>query len=578
MFPSEKFFANRYKILAGLMLPAIVVYFKSLSFGFTMMDEQWMIVQNDLFLQSSESIKQAFTKPLAGLYFRPLFLISIITDYRLGKLSPHIYHLTNLLWHLLNVVIFYRFLRFYGTGQRTAFWFTIIFSVHPVLLHAVAWVPGRNDVMLSVFTLISLNQLKLFIDNGKNKHLALHLLAFVLALFTKESAVILPLLYGCIFFLYKRTNSKLFLSFGLWIVIGTSWFFLRKHVVSIPSGANADFFSNLNNFLLAIIIYTGKVILPAKLSVFPTIKNSALWPGIIILLLIPFAFFKPGIPDKKTAVTGLALFFGMLLIPIWFSALNTNREHYEHRIYTSMAGAALFISHLKFTGSKRFSSVALVVFAVLCGYTFTRMEIYRNEENFLDRAANESPDFYLFQMQKAEMYFKKGEYGNSIEYFTKALDVRPDKTDIYNNRGGAYYHLRMYKEAIADFTKAISDSGFHKEYYINRCAVYEAAGDYNNAMKDLQVMIKCCREMVPREFEQRLTNEWLKYEVGALDDKILKDPKNASLYFERYKLWSGINENERALEDLKKACELAPENEEYLKMYLEKSGEHLKGK
>jgi tetratricopeptide (TPR) repeat protein len=470
-------------------------------------------------------------------------------------------------------------LRLYGTGQRTAFWLTVVFSVHPVLLHAVAWVPGRNDVMLSVFALISLNQLKLFIDNGRNKHIAFHLLAFVIALLTKESAVILPLLYGCVFFLYKKSNNKLFWALVLWIAIGTSWFLLRKSVVAIPSEANEDFFSNLKNFLMAIIIYTGKVILPVKLSVFPTVKNSMLWPGIITLLLIPLAFFKSGISNKKTAVIGLVLFFGMLIIPIWFSALNTNREHYEHRIYTSIAGAALFIGHLRFTNSRRFSLITLIVSVILGGYTFSRMEIYRNEENFLDHAANEAPDFYLFQMQKAETYYKKGEYQNSIEYFTKALEIRPDKTDIYNNRGGAYFHLAMYKEAIADFSKAISaDSSFHKEYYINRCAAYEIAGDYNNAMKDLLVLVKCCHEMVPREFEQRLTSEWLKFVVGALDDKILKDPKNASLYFERSELWNEVNETGRALEDLKKACELAPENKGYLKEYLKKSSAHPKEK
>jgi tetratricopeptide (TPR) repeat protein len=131
----------------------------------------------------------------------------------------------------------------------------------------------------------------------------------------------------------------------------------------------------------------------------------------------------------------------------------------------------------------------------------------------------------------------------------------------------------MNREAVADFTKAMSDSGFHKEYYLNRCAAYEAAGDYNNAMKDMLVIAKCCREILPPEFERNVTQNWMRHEMGILDDKISKDPKKASLYFDRYKLWSSIRENDRALEDLKKASELAPENEEYLKEYLKKSGE-----
>src|ERR1044072_4973754 len=91
------FFRNDLKISLSLVLSVLLLYKKSLSFGFSPLDEQWLIEDNASFLAKWSSIKEAFTQPSAFVFYRPLFVFSLIFDYHLGKLSPFFYHLTNVL-------------------------------------------------------------------------------------------------------------------------------------------------------------------------------------------------------------------------------------------------------------------------------------------------------------------------------------------------------------------------------------------------------------------------------------------------------------------------------------------------
>jgi hypothetical protein len=189
------FFENKTITFLILLLPAALVYAKSLAFDFTSMDEQWMIVKDADFLSKWKNIKVTFQQPTAEVYYRPLFMISLITDFHLAKLSPFIYHFTNLCLHLFCVALLYQFLVLIKADKKAALLFSVLFSVHPVLLHAVAWIPGRNDLMLGVFTLLAFIYLLKYLSELKAKFLILHLLFFICALFTKENAIVLPFIF-----------------------------------------------------------------------------------------------------------------------------------------------------------------------------------------------------------------------------------------------------------------------------------------------------------------------------------------------------------------------------------------------
>jgi len=503
------FFENKIYVLLGLILPALLLYFKSLSYGFSPMDEQWMILKNSSFLNDWNNIKNAFTKPMAEIYYRPLFMVSLIIDYHLGKLSPFIYHFTNLFFHLSCVVLLYKYLVLIQVQKKLAFSFGLLFSLHPIMLHAVAWIPGRNDVMLCFFVLLSLIYLQKFISENKLQFIFLHFLFFGCALFTKENAIVLPLIYCATYFTFKDFKSKKIIKLiVLWFIVCVLWFVLRYSIVNYMLPIETNFISSIKNFVFALILFIGKAFLPFQQSVLPTIKNSNIIFGLMSLFAIAFMIYKLGINNSKIAFLGIFIFFSLLAIPIWFGATKSSGEHYEQRIYTSIIGLFLFLSTLKINiYSKTFNYFIIIAVCWFAIKTFIRMDVYKSALSYANCGIKECPNYYLFYVTKGEDYYSKKEYNNALTFFSEAIKLRPDKADIFSNRASTYFKMGLLNEAIFDYSSAINKSKFRAEYYLNRCIVYNKVNDNKNAIKDLQVLQKCCSDLIPQKLKEDVLNK-----------------------------------------------------------------------
>lgn len=554
------------KLLLGILILApFLLYVKALSFDFSPMDEQWLIVKNVPFLEKWASIHDIFTRPTAGFYYRPLFVLTVMIDYHLAGLSPLFYHLSNLLFHIACVLLLFRLLLAYGSEKATAFFCALVFALHPLMLHSVAWIPGRNDLLLCLFTLSSLLLLHRYVQDRKGIYLLLHLLFFICALLTKENAVVLPFIFiaACGVFYKGQIRNPILLSIA-WILIAFSWFFLRKSVIDFLPPLGADLLTSVKNFFSAMLLFTGKAVIPVQQSVFPTLQNTSILPGLVASLIILLLCFKPGFKNNRAGLFGLFLFFGVLAIPVWFGATNTSGEHYEHRIYTSMAGLFIFISQLRLNTSSallRYATFALLIaFSVK---TFLRMDIYKDSFSFAESGAKEAPNYYLFHSQLGDIYFDRQNYKEALDDYSKAIVLRPDLASLYNNRGLTLSQLGRYPEALEDFTKAVSSSTHDPSVLLNRCMTYMYAGQPENAAKDLAVLKKCCAAVIPPGLEDQVNKAWNGEMMKQINEEILKDPTNALFYNVRGKLLYRSGEKEKAILDLKKACELDPSNAVY---------------
>lgn len=506
----ERILANNYTLIMVLVVPAFLLYFKSLQFDFTTLDDQWLIVDNPSLKTGWAGFKKVWLEAISGTYYRPLLTGSFFMDFKMGRLSPAFYHFNNLVMHLICVVLLYRFLVLNKVTKNLAYVLALLFSVHPVVLHAVVWIPGRNDLLLCLFTLASLNHLLKFLSTGQTKFIVYHFIFFICALLTKESGVVLPFIFAVIMVVYKRDSSTSFLYFIFgWAGVSLTWFFLRNLVISVQPDLNFNmlFFKNV---IPAFLIFTGKTILPIQQSVLPTLKNTSIIPGILSVVAIVVLNVKPGLKNKQLAYAGLLIYGTLLAIPVWFSAGKTGSEYYEHRMYTSMAGIVLFISQLKFNwNSDNFKAIALLFFCFFCYRSYTRMDVYKNTETFVSTGSRESPDFYLFMFQKSGILFNQQQYDSALVYIDRALAIRQDRPEMFTNRGSINYMLGNYNQAVIDFNKAILISKtFDHRMYLNRGFAYCRNGEFDKAMQDLATLKKCCPSVIPQEFEKEISTKW----------------------------------------------------------------------
>ena len=160
-------------------------------------------------VKSGEDIYKLFTREYFRISgeasYRPIVTITYFIDYKLFEFSTWGYHLTNIILHALNGILFYIFLyrasTIYGLFSENSFPILVtclLFTAHPVLTEAVNVISYREDLLVFFFLFLSFNfYLLLHVTDSFLKKFALYILSsicYILALFSKEMAATFPLL------------------------------------------------------------------------------------------------------------------------------------------------------------------------------------------------------------------------------------------------------------------------------------------------------------------------------------------------------------------------------------------------
>ncbi|MBI5056277.1 MAG: hypothetical protein HZB61_06670 [Nitrospirae bacterium] len=196
------------QIVAGLMILSIVLitflsYREILDYFFTAGDTLSLIDTSRI--QSYRDISRIFTEPMMNgtqfteiaKYYRPISTLSFSLDYSIWGLNAFGYHLTDLILHISVSVMVFFLMRFLTKDRLVIAWLAaIIFTAHPVLVEVVPGVARRQEVIVSLFLLLSLLFFLKYFTNGmkKNGYLVFSVFFYALALGAKEIAIILPLL------------------------------------------------------------------------------------------------------------------------------------------------------------------------------------------------------------------------------------------------------------------------------------------------------------------------------------------------------------------------------------------------
>lgn len=169
-------------------------------------DDIWMIVSSS-FIHNSRNIFRIFTVNAwaaadpAGLvafpYFRPVIAGFLIICYRLFGTTPVGYHFASLLLHATVTLLVFLVLRKVSGRRWTALLATLLFAVHPVHVESVAWISGVTDPLMAVFALLAFYLYLRYREGGGTYYIVLSLFTYFLAINSKETAIILPLLTVC---------------------------------------------------------------------------------------------------------------------------------------------------------------------------------------------------------------------------------------------------------------------------------------------------------------------------------------------------------------------------------------------
>ncbi|MBS1589614.1 MAG: glycosyltransferase family 39 protein [Bacteroidetes bacterium] len=381
-------FGIKYPVL-WLMLVVVIVYSTSLYFGFTELDDSIFVRDFRAFNEQWSNVFNSFTRgvfdPKNDTYYRPIFLISMILNYQMSGEEIMGYHAVNILFHMMNVALVYRFFRELKFKQLTAFLLAMIFAIHPALSQAVAWIPGRNDTLMSVFVLTYFICSIRFTKGNGIKWLIGAIVALLLALFTKETAIFAPFALCVILLLLfdvEWKSKRLAGQVLLWV--GAVAIYLIARASASMKHEAIDWVSVFHGFFTKIPIiwqYLGKIFLPFNLSVFPIQQDTSNVYGIVAIVLIIALLLWSKYRDKRTIIAGFLLFF-VFILPLLILPDKINQQTFEHRLYLPIIGILMVLSQSAlFTRPKEDKSLVLIVGALV---VFLGIINYRHQQYFKD--------------------------------------------------------------------------------------------------------------------------------------------------------------------------------------------------
>ncbi len=522
-------------------------------------------------------------------YYRPLQALSYTLDYSLWKLNPWGYHLTNTVLHIAVVLLVARFVRVLTGDFFLSCAASIFFAVHPAHTAAVAYISGRADLLVSVFTLCSLIACVYYVRNGetgkKTAWFYASLISFICALLSRENAIVLPFLILLTAWIVRPDSHS---SRRVGRMHYYSWYFitagvygaLRLNALNFQEGIfSAHRYTLWERALTAVKAfshYSAQAVFPLGLRMEHTISyvtslsDRGVLTGFSLLACISALMYMR---TKRTPYTAYGiLFFVISLLPM-LNLYPLSINFADHWIYFPLIGAALTGADLMRDFLKRFYRLRHILYGVMAlyltclgVYTFQRNYDWKNRETIYMHTLLHNPRSVKIVNNLGNLYRSRGDIDRALYFHNRAVAESPRDYRSHLNLGYDYYVSGRYKEALESYRLALIIKPDYVKAYLNRAAVFTAQGRnrmaadaYRNALRyDKNNMIA-------------LTNLGNIYYTAAEYDKAIEYYKRAARIFpdvpeihnNSAQAYEKREDYRQALRHWRVAVELRPDNASY---------------
>ncbi len=497
---------NTYLFPALLVAVVFLLYGRTLTFDFVNYDDYDLVLRNTDFLKDPGNILTSFSTHAftshrdEGVYYRPILLLSYFADYALWGVDPAGFHLTNVLLHAgATLLLFLVIIQLPGQAEgATAFLAALLFAVHPIQTESVAWISGRNDVLLGLLLLASF---RCYVAQyGESPRRAamfpLSVGLFIAAILTKESAIFfLPL-----FPLYElgvRRESLVTLFSGakhlrvsVFLAVVVAYLGVRYNIFGAFIGAE-KLYGRIpfhNRFLMAPGLGLTNLLFllwPSNLSIVHPLEQVIWfeWPAILaaigaaaLLFAVVVRYFRRD-PLLSFAVAWLLA----CLIPL-LNVFPLAVPILEHRLYVATAGFSLAAALVaqKLSGGAGAARAAMAVLAAACflfaALSWARLPVWRDSETlWLDAIAKEpaAPRSYF---NLAGYYFEQQKYDRTISLLGTYVKLKPEDFMGWSKLRQTYFLAGRPMEAAAVCRTLIDQNPRNISRYVEAGVLFERLG------------------------------------------------------------------------------------------------------
>jgi protein O-mannosyl-transferase len=277
--------------------------------------------------------------------------------------------------------------------------------VHPVQVEPVAWVSGAKDLFCGLFSIAALLEYVRFVTGKRRKsHYAVATLFLILALLSKPTAMVVPIMAGSIdIILLRHSWRKAGFALLPWFVLMVACAAVAR--ISQPTTLLWPLPAWMSPGIAgdAVAFYLYKLLLPLRMSVdYGRRPQAVLANGwIYYTWLLPttvfiFLWFNR---RRWPVVFTSGLLFLLPLIPVlgftpfMFQEVSTTADHY---LYLAMLGPALFVAWLMDRYRGRIPiAIAATALLLLTLRTITLEPVWQNTRTLFEHALEVNPNSFV---------------------------------------------------------------------------------------------------------------------------------------------------------------------------------------
>ena len=446
-------------VLIGLLLTA-AVYCQDLRYDFILDDVPLILLNSTistwrnwkiLFLTHIFYFKES-GMPIQALHYRPVFTLWLMLNRQVfGMIFPW-WHLTSLLLHLGVSLLVYELGTELLKERWTAALAALLFALHPVHAESVAYVSVSTDLLATLFMLIALLCYMRFRKQVSVPYLIAAVLAAILAMLSKETAAMLPLMLvayevfgehrltpdrswkGLVWTLpffgvvaaYSVVRTSLF-GHNLWLGSGG---FNRAAVLDIP---------------LVLLLYFRNLLAPFQLSFYYPVEWISRWSfvrtfGVLMHLQLAWV--------------------AILLIPpiaAIFTFVSGDSVHDRHLYLASVPFfliAASVLVDLRLS-PKLMLAACISMLGVLLIITAVQVPTFRDEIALSKRAVEIAPRNVIARGHYAAALWNYGHHDEAFRELRYMTAIAPQLPFGYEAYGAALAEVGRDEEAADQYRQAL---------------------------------------------------------------------------------------------------------------------------
>lgn len=507
--------------------------------------------------------------------YHPLTWLTLGADYLLWGMNPAGYHLTNMMLHVLNAVLFFLliivFLQRTSNGANDSYRVGILvsaaagalfFAVHPLRVESVAWISTRGDLLCGFFYILAVIAYIRMNDKKETVHwrrwFLLSLLFFIFSLLSRAWGITLPLILLIldvyplrrlawkeqltgkhITILIEKIPFALFASSAAILAIlakKESMMILSKHSI----------IDRIMQSTYGLCFYVWKTLAPVKLSPFYILDKSfdpmeakyILCASLVFGITAGLIILRRYMPWALTAwVCYTVIVFPLLGFVQSGPQIVADRYTYISCMPFGILVGAGMLKLWMYLQKKSLSSITsifaisliCVSLIVLSATSFRQTKIWYDNRTFWDHVLKLNPSNYVAYYNWGVLNQDQGYLNAAIDDYNLAILSDPEYSEAFYNRAVARESQKDFKGAILDYTCAIRFDPEHYKAYNNRGNLLVKQGDLTGAMANFNAAIRL-------------------------------QPSSPEAYANRGMVYVSQNNLQKAIKDFSKALEVAPTN------------------